>query len=221
MSLAGSDLLARLLESTPAAVVVADLRGRVVLLNDAAQRLLGYGARDLGAGLHVADLYRRREDARRVSARLRARPEGVVPLDDMMDVTLRAANGDPVACRGALAFVHGRDGTPVATLGVFLDRREVTNLGDRLQDVTAQVEVVERRAAGISVAAAASHELSQPLTAALGQVEMLLLDPALAPATQDRVERVMDQLERMRRIVQDFTRTITQRSPPSRPEEER
>lgn len=214
MSLSGTDVFARLLDASPSAIVVADLRGRVVLLNEAAQRLLRYGARDVKGGLHVADLYHRRTDARLAATRLKARPVGVHPLDEPLDVALRASNGDVFPARLLLSFLRDRDGAPVATLGVFQDRREVDALVARLGEVTAQVEVVERRASGISLAAAASHELAQPLTAALGQMEMLTLDPGLSPTAVDRIERVVDQLDRMRRIVREFTRTVAAHSVP-------
>lgn len=213
MSLSGTDVFARLLASVPTAVVVADARGRVLLLNEAAQRILRYGPRDLSA-LHVADLYHRREDAREVAARLKRRLPGILPLDEPIDVELRASNGDVIPARLTVSFLTDRTGTRVATLGVFQDRREAESLGGRLREVTAEVEAVERRAAGISLAAAASYELAQPLTAALGQMEMLLLDSSISPASTERLNRVMDQLDRMRRIVREFTRAVTVRADP-------
>lgn len=209
MTLADTDLLAQLLDGCPDAVIVANVRGRVLVLNEAAQRLCRVGVADIRAGIHAADLYYRREEARQVASRLRARAAGVSPLDDQMDVALRASNGDIVPARLTVSFLHDSRSAIVGTLGVFTDRRESRALEQRLVDVTGQVEAVERRAASIAVAAAASHELSQPLTAALGLVEMLQMDPSLGPSVSDRLDRVATQLDRMRRIVREFTRSVT------------
>lgn len=207
-----TDVLARLLDTVPVAVVVADLRGRVVLVSEAGQRLLGYGPREIQAGLRVADLYHHREDARTVADRLRGRLAGTVAIDEPIQVELRASNGDLIRARLTVSFLRNRAGVLVGTLGVFQDRREEDGLLARLADVTNQVEIVERRAAGIQVAAAASHELAQPLTAALGQMEMLLLESGLSDAATERAGRVVDLLDRMRRIVLEFTRTVTAQS---------
>ncbi len=219
MPIAGSDAFARLLEASPSAVVVADARGRVVLLNEAAQRILGYAAREVRGSLHVADLYDRREDARAVALRLRQRAADVLAVEDPIDVDLRASNGDIVAARLTVSFLRNRAGVSVATLGVFEDRREVDRLTRRLAEVSAEVEAVERRTAGIALAAAASYELAQPLTAASGLVEMLIAEGSLAPNVSERLIRVMDQLDRMRRIARAFTQTVVV-PPPQRPERE-
>ncbi len=213
MTLSGSDIFPRLLEACPAAVVVADARGRVILLNDSAQRILRYGPREIKETLRVADLYQRRDDAREVAQRLRRRAPGVLPLDEPIDVELRASNGDVIPARLTVSFLRDRAGRSVATLGVFQDRREVEALNRRLADVSAEVEAVERRAAGIGLAAAASHRLAQPLTAALGQIEMLLSDDSFSPAATARLNRLMEQLDRMRRIVHEFTRSVTVHAP--------
>ena len=103
MSLSGTDVFARLLDASPSAIVVADLRGRVVLLNEAAQRLLRYGARDVKGGLHVADLYHRRTDARLAATRLKARPVGVHPLDEPLDVFRGDQGFGATPCRDDVA----------------------------------------------------------------------------------------------------------------------
>ncbi|MFZ5480075.1 MAG: PAS domain-containing protein [Myxococcota bacterium] len=203
--LAGTDLLDRLVEACPAPLIVSDLRGRILVFNAAAVAVLGYGAEEARAFLHVTDLYHRPEEARRVMDRLRALDAGTGHAEGI-DATLRARNGELVPVRLAASLVRGADGHAVATLGIFEDRREQIALGRRLEEATGQVLESERRAAGMALAHAAAHEMSQPLTAAMGNLEMIATDEQVPEDVRSRVERARVQLERLRRIVTEFAR---------------
>jgi PAS domain S-box-containing protein len=207
MPLPGTDLLDRLLTVVPSPVIVADLRGRVLLFSTAAVAALGYPAEEAREHLHVTDLYHHPEDARRVLRRLRGQDGQTGPrADGRFDVTLRARNGELIPVRLTAALLRDASGAQIGTLGVFEDRREQVALGKRLEDAATQVEAVERRAAGIAAISSAVHEMAQPLTAAMGNVEMLLLDPALEPPVATRLQRTYDHLERLRTIIARFAK---------------
>lgn len=208
MSFTDTDLCERLVAIAPSPTIVADLEGRLVLFNPAAVSVLGYSANEARDHLHVTDLYHLPEDARRVVRGLR-RPqaEGAgPPAQERFEVTLRARNGELIPVRLTASLLHGSDGTAVASLGVFEDRREYIALGKRLEDAAVQVETIERRAVGVATIAETVHEMAQPLTAAMGNVEMVLLDGELPEPTSSRLERAYDQLERLRGIVSRFAR---------------
>lgn len=212
MALTGTDLLDRLLEASQAPVIASDLQGRILVFNAAAEVVLGWRAADAMRTLHVRDLYVHASDARRVLARIRVRAPGVPAHVDAMDVTLRARNGALVPVRLTAALVRDADGTERATVGCFEDRRESIALGQRLQDATGQILASERKAASVAAAGTAAHAMSQPLTAAMGNLEMATMIEGLPPEVEDRLARAYEQLERLRRIVGDFSR-ITARPP--------
>ena len=211
MSLDGSDMLARLMDTCPSPVIVTDLHGRILVFSRAAERMLGYRDEEARAHLHVTDLYHRPDEARRVMRQVRARTIGTVAGDDPLDITLRARNGELVPVRLTASLVRDQDG-PVATLGIFVDRREQLDLGQRLEEATDQVVASERRAAGMTVAGAAAHEMAQPLTAAMGNLEMMLMEEEPVELLRDRASRAYEQLERLRRIVNDFARLAASRA---------
>ena len=51
------------------------------------------------------------------------------------------------------------------------------------------------------------HEISQPLAAAMGNVELLVLDNTLPEGVRDRAQRAWDQLDRLRGVVARIART--------------
>ncbi|MDP2312137.1 MAG: PAS domain S-box protein [Pseudomonadota bacterium] len=201
-----NDLFERLVSVVPSPVIVADVQGRVILFNPGAVAVLGYPATEACGHLHVTDIYHHAEDARRVLRRLRARVAEGATGDEQLDVTLRARNGELIPVRLTAALLRDDQGAEMATVGVFEDRREHIALGKRLEDAAVQVEAVERRAAGIAAVSTAVHEMAQPLTAAMGNVEMLLLEPALDAPVLGRLQRTYEQLERLRAIVTRFAK---------------
>lgn len=201
-----ADLLERLLDVVRAPVIVADPQGRIVLVNAATERALGYARTEPEQGLHVTDVYHRLEDARRVLERLRTRGP-VDPADDPFEVTLRARGGELVPVRLTAALLRDADANEVGSLGVFEDLREELELGKRLRDAAGQVEASERRASTVALVATAVHEMAQPLTAAMGNVEMLLLDPRIPTASRERLGRTYDQLERLRELLSVIARS--------------
>ena len=94
------------------------------------------------------------------------------------------------------------------------NRREVQELARRLEDVTGQVVASEKRASVIALSAQAAHELSQPLMAAMGNIELALMAPDMEARLAARLRKTYSQLERMRAIVGDFVRMTATRSLP-------
>jgi PAS domain S-box-containing protein len=203
VALEPTDLLERLVATVPAAIVACDLRGYVQVFSPGAERILGHRAPRGRERLHVSELYHRVDDARSVMAQLKAAAGAHVGPLEML---VRARNGEVIPTRLLASIVHDLGGQPVATVGVFEDRREANNLHRRLEEVTDQVVQSERRTSALQLASQAAHELSQPLMAAMGNIELLMLSPGLGPEVSSRLERAYAQLERMRRTVSDFTK---------------
>lgn len=192
------DLLPRLLEACPDPVIAADLRGRVLVFNGAAERLLGYSHAEAMADLHVDDLFAAAGDARRVMARMRAAEDRTITSQK---VRLRSRVGEAIEVLLSAALVHDFAGRPVASVGLFRDDRVNRSLASRLAAATEQLVASEKRNAAVAVAGATAHELNQPLTAAMGLLEMSLLEAAQNGAEAERLERAHRQLHRMKDIV--------------------
>ena len=209
--LADPAALPALLDLLPQPVLFADPRGRVTFGNPAACALLGYPLLELRTLLHVSDIYHRTDDARRV---LRAAKDGGGQTLVPVEVMLRTRTGEIIPARVHARVVTGVDGTAAGSIGVIEDQREIVDLSRRLEDASAQVVASEKRAAVVALAAKAAHDLSQPLMAAMGNIELVLLHPHLDAKITTRLDRTYEQLERLRTIVSDFVRMTSSRSNP-------
>jgi PAS domain S-box-containing protein len=188
------DFLQRIIDSSVDAIVSADLEGRILLANPAAERIYG---------IPVAELLGR-------DVRLRY-PDGVA--QDVMRL-IRAGGGRVEGLRTELLDVNGErvpvslsaaqlyEGeTPVGTVGIFTDLREKVRMEQRLAQAQEQILAQERQAIVAELAGAAAHELNQPLTSVMGYAE--LLKRRLQPETgaYSAAEVIFNEAERMAEIV--------------------
>ncbi len=205
------DFLDGLLQVVPDPIVVADLRGRLLTFNRAAQDVLGYAEQEALEELHVTDLYGNPDDARRVMEAIRASEHLRV---EKVKVRVRSRSGEQIPVQLWGFQLHDGNGQAIASCGLFRDVRETESLSVRLQRATGQLIDSEKRAAAIEVAGAAAHELNQPLTSVMGLLEMMQLRGNLEEETEERLERAYGQLERMAEIVRELSDVTSYRTTP-------
>lgn len=197
------DLLGRLIDATPNPVMAVDLKGRVLVFNRAAEQALGYDAEYARSQMHVTSIYANPGDARQVLTTLRSNETGSA---QGIQVRLRTRWGEQIPVELSAAEVRDATGGLIATVGVFQDKRDHVALMARLDATTEQLIAAEHRNAAIAKAAEAAFEINQPLTALMGTIEMLEMEPGLSERTIARLSRAQFQLNRIRDEVRAFSR---------------
>ncbi len=188
------DFLQRVIDSSVDAIISADLTGRVLLYNRAAERVYGRTVEE-AIGSDVRGLYPEGV-AQQIMRLIRAsggRVEG-------LRTEILAADGQrvPVALSGALLY----DGkTPIGSVGIFTDLRERMRMEQRLQQAQEQILAQERQAIIAELAGAAAHELNQPLTSVMGYAELLKRRLDRDSAALGAAEVIFKEAERMAEIV--------------------
>ncbi|MSQ03383.1 MAG: PAS domain-containing protein [Myxococcales bacterium] len=201
--------LTALLDMMPTGVLFADTRGRITFGNPAACALLGFMKIEAQTSLHVGDIYHRTADARRV---LKAAQDGGGLSATPVDVVLRSRAGELIPAKVHVRVLRDDVGNVTGTMGVLVDQRELGELGRRLEDAATQVISSERRAAVVDLAGRAAHDLSQPLMAAMGNIELILMQKNLDAKVSTRLERTYEQLERLGEIMAEFVKMTGTRS---------
>ena len=197
-------LLRYLIEEARDGLVLVAPSGIVAAFNPAAERLSGRSAQSVIGILPVRELFpsgvwcdlERRLGGERFGGAGRLEPTDTELLSGAGDRAPIELWGDTlVAAEDATWLVCG-----------LRDRRPRVTLEERLARAEAQVERGERPAVLVELAAAAAHELNQPLTSILGYADLLrrgLTDGSPQAAT---VDILLGEAERLAEIVRKIGR---------------
>jgi PAS domain S-box-containing protein len=193
------EFLERLIDSTVDSIIAADLRGRIILFNQGAERLFGYRARDVIGKLPVWALY---EDggAKQVMRMLRSTSYGGVGRLEQTRREVRIASGEVVPVSITASTLYERD-REVATVGILTDLRERIRMEQRLLDAQQKLQLSEKQALVAELAGAAAHELNQPLTSIMGYAGLIERQSARDADHLRAVAVILSEAERMAGIV--------------------
>lgn len=198
-------LLYNLIDASPDAIVASDMRGNLLVFNKAAEHTLGYTASEAIARLKVWQLYPG-DRARDVMESLRSGrrgPRGRL-LPTRYELLQRDGTVIPVSMSAAILYEGEQE---VATVGLFSDLRDKLRMEKELAKANEELDHTRRQMITAQLAGAAAHELSQPLTSALGYIELLRMRLPDADATTTRsLDTIDEQLRRMAQTVKKIGR---------------
>jgi signal transduction histidine kinase len=120
------------------------------------------------------------------------------------DIRVRTMLGEQVPVRFYGTSVRSAEGRVVAFVGLLQDMRELNTMTRRLEETTRQLIETEVRAKEAIGGRNMAHELNQPLTVAMGSIELLTTRGDLDEDVQQRLERVYDTLYRMASLVREL-----------------
>ncbi|ADK85522.1 PAS/PAC sensor signal transduction histidine kinase [Desulfarculus baarsii DSM 2075] len=193
-----NEFLNRVMDSMVDAVVVADLKGKVLLSNHQALKILEIPPGDEITNHRLQD-FCPLEELRRLRKSLDqggGRAEAVRTF-----LTNGQGQRVPVLVNSAVVT---REGKPVATVGVFHDLRHQIQLERHLSEARLQVVQSDKLARLGQLAAGVAHELNNPLTGITIYAE--LVKESLPPDSplQDDMTNIVEDAQRCRDIVKDL-----------------
>jgi PAS domain S-box-containing protein len=194
-----TEFLERLIDSTVDAIIAADLKGRIIIFNQGAERLFDYRGRDVVGKKPVWELYEP-DGARQIMRMLRSTSHGGVGRLEQMRREIRINGGDavPVSMTASIVYEGERE---VATVGILTDLRERIRMEQRLLDAQQKLQLSEKQALVAELAASAAHELNQPLTSIIGYVQLIQRQSAKDAPHQRAAGIILSEAERMAEIV--------------------
>ena len=197
------DLLSRVVDTAPVAVIAFDVQQRIVLFNTVAEAMLGVDGGVARQQLRMDDLYVEDREGIPVGERLRGALHGAVRG---LRVELRTRTGERVPAALSAAEVYASDGQLRASVHLLVDLRHNQALEARADRAAQDLVEGEQRAEQLAAALRPLRDLSQPLAALTGIIDLLLLED-LSPRAQRWVERALpalDQLAAGLRVVHDL-----------------
>lgn len=189
--------LTSLIESSPDAIVAASHTGAVLLLNSAAERILGWCRADLGPDAVIDSFFREghfQEYARRVHGSVEGRIEGA-----RSEVIAR--DGEVIPVLLSAGTLHAEDAEGPGMVVIFSDQRERLRIEERLARVQSELGRTEQQSMIAELSGAAAHELNQPLTAIHGHAELIKRRAGEDTAMSRSAEVILREAGRMADIV--------------------
>jgi PAS domain S-box-containing protein len=187
--------LESVIQSSADAIVSADLEGKVLLFNGAAERLYGYRAAEVIGVMSVETMYPAGV-AREIMRLVRTNNGRLEAF--RTDVLGKGGERVPVSLSAGLIDEGGR---VVGSVGVFTDLRERIRMESRLVAAQEELKMREKQSIVAELAGAAAHELNQPLTSVMGYAELLRRRLDRDSSAYSAAEVIFNEAERMAEIV--------------------
>ena len=166
----GEGKLRRVVDAALDGMVVIDSSGRVLLYNDACERLFGYSAEEV-VGNNVRMLMTqtdRKNHDTYIRNYLRTGTARIIGIG--RDVTGRRKDGSTVPLRLSVGELRDEDDAPLF-IGTLHDLTDALRARERIEELQSELMQVARASAVGEMGSALAHELTQPLSAVSGFVE--------------------------------------------------
>ena len=183
------DYLNNLIQNSADMIVSTGRRRSITLFNRRAEEILGYRPDEV-VGQPVDVLYPEGEAAR-VERNLMASPSGQLMEHD---VRLRTKEGLTIPARLTASLLYDPEGKPIGSVGACTDLTQVKALEEEILRQQKLLAIAE-------LGGAASHELNQPLTVALGRIQLLLRKEGENLLPRENLIHVERELKRMAEMV--------------------
>jgi len=202
--------LHKLLVSAVDAVIAADKKGRIVIFNDMAARILGYDVNAAQQEINIVDLYPN-DTAYDIMKKMRSEDYGGKGHLTAYPVDVIAKNGEriPISLNAAIVY----DGeNEIATIGYFHDMRDELQMKEELRKAQIQLLQAEKLASIGMLATGVAHEINNPVAIMIeesGWIRDLLDEKEFQDSKNlDEFKRALKQIQTQGNRCKEITRKL-------------
>lgn len=206
------DFLEKIIESSGHGIVVADMKGAVLLMNESARELFGYTNEKVGvAKIYARDHYAPGE-AENVMEKLRSPDYGGVGRLHSAQMEVMNSSGEAIPVEVTASIIY-EDGEEIATMAIFQDLRPKIEAEKKLEKARRQLVQAEKMASVGRLAAGVAHELNNPLGGIIMYSLLALEQMPQEGMAYENLKKVVALGERCKKIVKGLLDFSRQREP--------
>jgi len=182
--------LRNLIMSSVDGIIASDMKGRILIFNEAASQISGYTIDEALTSLNIRNFYPG-DGARDVMRKLRSEEYGGKGKLKSCEVDYQRKDGAIFQIRLSAAIVYDGD-REVASVGFFYDLRERIEMEQKLQKTQIQLLQAEKMASLGKLAAGVAHQLNNPLGGITLYAQLMLEEYTLEDAATEDLKRIID-----------------------------
>ncbi len=166
------DFMNKIVQSSPNAITATDMKGNILIWNQAAEETLGYRASDVIGKMNIRKIYPEGV-ARKVMQMLRIDEFGGIGRLSTYPMVYVRRDGEVVEGNLSAAIIYDAHGKQIASVGSFVDLRDRLQMERALRDTQEQLLQSEKLAAMGRLTSQIAHELNNPLYGIMNTLELL------------------------------------------------
>lgn len=191
-----------LINSSVDGIIAADMKGSIILFNNAALSLLGYSDKKSMEQFHVTSLYN--EDlAYEIIKRMRSNQFGGRGKLLHHEISVKHADGHDIPVKFSGGIIYDRD-KEIATFGIFTDLRAILKIEEDLEQTHNMLMQSEKMAGLGRLAAGVAHEINNPMSGIMLYANLAQEDLGEDHAVSEDLQTIIHEAERCKVIVADL-----------------
>ena len=198
-----SEFLENIIASSASAILVADMKGVILRMNESARKLFGYTDK-VAVGTSIAEYLYTPGGARSVMKKLRSPDHGGVGKLHTTEMTIITSSGKEIPVEMTASIIY-QDGKEVATMGVYQDLRQKIEIEKKLKEAEQiKLEQSNKMASLGQLAAGVAHEINNPLSGILIDASLIFEELDEESPIKSDIQNIISDTHRCKDIVKNL-----------------
>ncbi|MBW1920718.1 MAG: PAS domain S-box protein [Deltaproteobacteria bacterium] len=205
------EFLEKIIHSSASAIMAADRKGNILLMNHTAEELFGYTFDEIEKATSIEGIYPPGV-AKEIMKKLRDEKHGGKGKLPSTKVTIINKEGEEIPVEMTAAIIYEGD-EEIATMGIYNDLREKLAVEKKLKETEAQLAQSEKMASMGQLAAGVAHEINNPLTGILFYANLALESIEEGNPLAEDLKCIIEDVHRCKGIVKNLLAYSRQSTP--------